>query len=115
MSSNLFDVAKALYPETTVVSGSSSKCFATVLSAHKDSDSYYWDSEVGFCELRCWLAQTAAFVPLNKEGATVVVNKDNFITHLGAIGFSHKISFQPEVEAKIGGVAFDIKDEVSSL
>jgi hypothetical protein len=51
MTSNLFDVAKALYPETFVVAGSSAKCFTTVLSAHKETDSYYWDSEVGSLSL----------------------------------------------------------------
>lgn len=100
MATNLFDVAQALYLETTVVSGSTTECFATALSAHKNADSYKWDSETG------------AFVPLNKETATVVVSKDNLITHLAALGFSSKIVFQPEVEAKVGSVNFDVKDEV---
>lgn len=101
MSSNLYDVAKALYPETVVVSGSSGKCFASVLSSHKDSDSYYWDCETG------------SFVSLNKEEPTVLINKDNIVTFLGELGFSRKLSFQPGVEALVGNVKFDVNDKVS--
>lgn len=102
MTSNLFDVAKALYPDTLLVSGSSAKCFATVLSAHKETDSYYWDSE------------TRTFVALNADHPTVLVNEENIVTHLVSIGFPRKLSFQPGVEAFIGSVSFDAKDEVDT-
>lgn len=56
--------------------------------------------------------QTRTFVALNADHPTVLVNEENIVTHLVSIGFPRKLSFQPGVEAFIGSVSFDAKDEV---
>jgi len=98
-SANLFDVAKALHPESRVVSGSSSKSHAQVLSAHKGSDNYFWDQKTG------------AFLSLSEVAPTIVVNKDNILTHLSALGSAQAIEYQSGVVASIGGIKYDVNDE----
>eukprot|EP01127_Copromyxa_protea_P000471 TRINITY_DN10389_c0_g1_i1.p1 TRINITY_DN10389_c0_g1~~TRINITY_DN10389_c0_g1_i1.p1 ORF type:complete len:503 (-),score=143.37 TRINITY_DN10389_c0_g1_i1:69-1529(-) len=95
MTSNLFDISKVLYPEATIIAGSSCKCYSTVLSTHKDADSYYWDSETG------------SFARVSGEESTVVVNMENIQELLSFA--RQQVSFSA-TEAKIGTVAFDKED-----